>query len=144
MYCLPGNVKNASYQCRIVVMVVSYHIYGKGFNMILSCQNEEQFQQLLVASQTKPIFLFKHSTRCPISSRANQEYMRFAETHRDVDCRQVLVIEQRELSMLIASVTGITHQSPQVMLFRDGVVEWNASHSSITADTLAEALQLHL
>jgi bacillithiol system protein YtxJ len=36
-------------------------------------------------------------------------------------------------------VTGVVHQSPQVIFFRDGKPVWNASHNSVTRDRLMEA-----
>lgn len=108
--------------------------------MILPCQNEEDFQHLLAESQTGPVLLLKHSTRCPISAAAQAQYSRFAEEHPTVACWQVLVVEQRALSLLIASQVGVTHQSPQAILFVAGKPVWHASHYSITATALAAAV----
>lgn len=109
--------------------------------MITSCRDENEFNQLLSDSAERPIFVFKHSTRCPISARAHAEYQRFAEAHPEIECREVLVIEQRPLSQYIALQTGVTHQSPQALLFSGGKVVWNASHYSISADGLLQAYQ---
>lgn len=109
--------------------------------MITSCQNEEEFHQMLRESGARPIVLFKHSTRCPVSAGARRELVAFSEQMPDVDCREVLVIEQRPLSQQIAQETGISHQSPQALLFKDGAVVWNASHYSITEKALKEACE---
>lgn len=108
--------------------------------MIKSCQSENDFQQLLSTSCERPVLLLKHSTRCPISAGAHSRFQHFAEGHSEVDCWQVLVIEHRQLSNAIAGETGITHQSPQVILFKDGNACWHASHGSITESSLREAL----
>jgi len=109
--------------------------------MILPCQSEEDFQRLLADSYSGPVFLLKHSTRCPISAAAQAQFQRFAEDHPTVACWQVLVIEQRALSNLIAAETGITHQSPQVLRFSAGKPVWHAAHNSISAAALAKALE---
>ena len=109
--------------------------------MIRSCDTDEAFRTVLADSARGPVFLMKHSTRCSISARAHVEFERFA---REIDdkaaCWQVLVIEARPLSQAIATETGVTHQSPQVMLFIDGKVVWNTSHMNITRDALERAL----
>ena len=84
-------------------------------------------------------FVFKHSTRCPISSRADTEVTRFAHRHPDVPVHRVLVVEHRPVSLAVAERLGVTHQSPQAILVRDGNAVWDASHGGITADALAGA-----
>ncbi len=100
-----------------------------------------------VLADGRPVLLFKHSTQCPISTFADQEYARFAEqlepsttillTHLDL-------IAHRDVSAAIAEKTGITHQSPQAILVVDGTAVWDASHTGITADRLAEAVAANL
>jgi bacillithiol system protein YtxJ len=104
------------------------------------CTDNAAFAELLAHSQTEPVLLFKHSTRCPISAAAHREVTRFTEAHPEIPCRIVLVVEQRPLSLHIAEVTGVTHQSPQALLLVNGAVAWHASHYDITAPRLWEAL----
>lgn len=108
--------------------------------MIIPCQNEEDFRRLLADSTSKPVFLLKHSTRCPISAGAQRRYNQFAEEHADIDCWLVLVIEQRAISNLISAETGIPHHSPQAMLFRACKPVWHESHHGITGAALESAL----
>jgi bacillithiol system protein YtxJ len=83
--------------------------------------------------------LFKHSPVCPVSARAFEEYRAFAAGRDDVPTGWIDVIGQRPWSREVAEKTGVTHQSPQALLFRDGEVVWHASHGAITKSTLAEA-----
>ncbi|OPZ85722.1 MAG: hypothetical protein BWY76_01285 [bacterium ADurb.Bin429] len=103
------------------------------------CANGEEFLGLLADSHRQPVVIFKHSTRCPISAVAEREMSRFAAEHPDVLCRQVLVVEQRPLSLRVAEVTGVPHQSPQVLVLRDESVVWKASHYGITCAEVALA-----
>jgi bacillithiol system protein YtxJ len=47
----------------------------------------------------------------------------------------------RELSREIENRTGIRHESPQVIILRDGQVVWNASHWKIDRRTVADAVR---
>ena len=107
--------------------------------MIVACQNEDHYRQLLADSETTAILLLKHSSQCPISAAAEREFARFAQEAPEGTCRQVLVIEQRPLSQRIAQETGVPHQSPQALLFKHGNVVWHTSHYNITADALRAA-----
>jgi bacillithiol system protein YtxJ len=108
--------------------------------MIQPCHSEKDYRQLLAESREQPVLLMKHSTRCPISSAAHAQFERFAQEMPDVACWEVLVVEERPLSLSITAQSGVTHKSPQVMLFRDGVAVWNASHYAITASALQDAV----
>lgn len=109
--------------------------------MIKSCRSEEDYRQLLAESEQGPVFLMKHSTRCPISANAHSRYIQFADEHPDVACWEVLVIESRPVSNLISEETGIPHQSPQAILFMNGKACWHTSHGSISRQALLDALE---
>ncbi len=108
--------------------------------MIRDCQTRQDFEQLVQDSHSQPVFLLKHSTRCPISASAWRAYQRFGETKPEVELWKVLVIEDAQLSSEIARGTGVRHQSPQALLFHRGEVVWHDSHWSIKEDALADAL----
>jgi bacillithiol system protein YtxJ len=109
--------------------------------MIRACDSDEAFRAVLADSARVPVYLMKHSTRCGISARAHVAFEQFAREIGDrAECWQVLVIEDRPLSQAIAAETGVTHQSPQMLLFKDGRVVWNTSHGMITRDALERAL----
>ncbi len=108
--------------------------------MVLQLQRNQDLEQLLETSKAHPVLIFKHSTQCPISSEAYREFKRFAESSSSLPCALVLVIENRELSNTIASRLGVRHESPQAIVVKNGQAAWNASHWSITADSLSQAL----
>ena len=85
--------------------------------------------------------VFKHSNRCPISARAFREFERFSEDYKGkAKLFLVDVIGKREISREIETRTGVAHQSPQMMIINGGVVEWNASHGSITRRKIEETI----
>ena len=110
--------------------------------MVFQLRQGQDFEQLLEQSKTSSVLIFKHSTQCGISDQAYQEFERFAETAGELPCGVVLVLENRDVSNAIAARLGVRHESPQAILVRNGKSKWNASHWSITAETLTEALRL--
>ena len=92
-------------------------------------------------SSIKPIFLFKHSTRCPVSFSADSEYRSCAADHDNGTLFYHLdLIKHRDISDAMTKEFSIPHQSPQAILIRNGKAVWNASHSSITRESLGKAL----
>lgn len=102
----------------------------------------EQLNTALEASHDRPLFLFKHSTRCPISSAAFQQVMSYLEDepNQSIDYRMIYVVEDRPISLEVAELTGIPHESPQVILVSDRNPIWNTSHSYITSRALKDEL----
>jgi bacillithiol system protein YtxJ len=96
----------------------------------------EAFDELVERSKQQPIVIFKHSTTCPISAAAYRQM-------RDFDGEVALVEVQRagELSREIEEKTGVQHESPQVIVLRNGQVVWDASHFSVKADAVANAVR---
>lgn len=104
----------------------------------------EQWESAAAAAD-KPLFIFKHSTRCPISAAAFDAWKKWLNDHQDSGIRQALVhvVEHRPVSNAVAGRTGITHASPQAILIVDGKSVWNTSHWHITYDSLEEHLREH-
>jgi len=109
--------------------------------MVIEMNRIEDLEQLLEKSRCNPIVIFKHSTQCPVSTSAYEEFLEFTENAGDVLCGIVLVIENRSLSNRIESRLGVRHESPQAIVVENGRQTWNASHWSITADALTKALK---
>jgi bacillithiol system protein YtxJ len=80
-------------------------------------------------------FIFKHSTACPISAHALQE-VESAET--EIPIYRVDVREQRELSNWIASVYSVEHESPQLILIREGKAAKVLNHGAIRRGEIRE------
>lgn len=99
----------------------------------------EEFTNFIEAQGTG--FIFKHSTRCPVSTFAHGEVAEFVQEHPGIPLRIVLVVEHRATAREIAARLGVPHASPQVILVRDGKAVWDASHNGVTASALAQAWQ---
>ncbi len=72
--------------------------------------------------------VYKHSTTCGISATAARE-VRAMET--DLPIYWINVREQRDLSNWVAETYDVTHESPQLILIRDGKPEKVWSHYEV-------------
>lgn len=95
-----------------------------------------QWKEVLERSKEKEVLVFKHSTTCPVSAYAYEEFTSFQSP---VETYLVKVIENRPVSNEIENDLGIRHESPQAFLISDGQALWNASHRKITNKELAIA-----
>ena len=95
-----------------------------------------ELEKLIDRSKERPVVIFKHSLTCPISASA---FERMKSYEGDVDL--VEVQRARPLSDEIAQRLGVRHESPQIIIVRNGQVLWDASHFQITADKVAEAVR---
>jgi bacillithiol system protein YtxJ len=82
---------------------------------------------------TTPIFL--HDPWCPLSARAFRQMERLGSELPTLD-----VAKHRLLSKEIERRTGVRHESPQVIVLRDAVAVWDASHGKVTAEAVRQAL----
>jgi len=92
--------------------------------------------ELDAAFAAERYLLFKHSTRCPISAAAFEEYQRWSAAHPEAATGWIDVIEERALAGAVAERTGIRHESPQAILLARGQPRWNGSHGAITRTIL--------
>jgi bacillithiol system protein YtxJ len=97
----------------------------------------EDFESFLSAGGSG--FIFKHSTRCSISSEAYRQVESFASDAPEARIHVVLVVENRTTSNAVAEKLGVPHASPQAILVQDGRAAWHTSHWDITRKSLAEA-----
>ena len=91
--------------------------------------------------QDDEALVFKHSTRCPVSARAERIFAEFAkECCGDTKICLVDVIRSRDVSSAIAEETGINHQSPQAIIIKNGSVCAHTSHYEITREWMDKEL----
>lgn len=103
----------------------------------LSLESESDFEGLL--SSDKTIAIFKHSTRCAISSMAkNRLESSWDKDLSDIPVYLLDLIRYRNVSNYIAQQLQITHQSPQLILITKGEVVYNASHSAISTASIKQ------
>ncbi|WP_290793055.1 bacillithiol system redox-active protein YtxJ [Flavihumibacter sp. UBA7668] len=106
----------------------------------ITLSNLEQIEHIKQASFSKPQVIFKHSTRCSISAMAKNRLDK-ASIPEGIEFHYLDLIQYRSVSNEIATGFGIEHESPQILLIRDGVCVFDASHTAISMNMLREALQ---
>ncbi len=103
--------------------------------------SEEQLEQIIKDSHQKPIAIFKHSTRCGISTRAKFLLEEDWDIQPDaLDFYYLDLLAHRPVSNKIAELTEVQHQSPQVILIKNGEAVYDESHHDITVKELKEFL----
>ena len=93
----------------------------------------DQLEEIKVLSYEKPVLIFKHSSRCSISSMALDRLLR---NWKDEDGEKLTpffldLIAFRSISNKIEEVFGIPHESPQVLVIREGKSIFDQSHYAI-------------
>lgn len=94
-------------------------------------------RNIIVKSQDRPQIIFKHSTRCSISGVALQRLQKSRQPD-DVDFYFLDLISYRSLSNKIAELFGIQHESPQVLVIRDGECIYSESHLGIYMEEILD------
>lgn len=101
----------------------------------------EQLRSLFNTPNEVPFLIFKHSTRCSISSMAlNRFENEWDQSTGNIEMFYLDLLEFRAISNEIAQLTGVEHQSPQAILIKDGKVIYHASHSGISAKDILNIL----
>jgi bacillithiol system protein YtxJ len=100
-----------------------------------------RWEELLEASNQQSILVFKHSTRCSISTMALDRINRSwkPEIGHHYSPWYLDLLQYREISNRIAIDTGVEHQSPQLLLIKDGKCVKAASHQAIRLEDFTTA-----
>lgn len=111
--------------------------YSK-LNWIALTENS-QLYDIIEESKTQTVVIFKHSTRCGISKMV----LRGFEDEFDLENDKIKLyfldlLNYREISGEISSRFNVRHESPQLLVFRDGEVVYHTSHGDIKASKLNE------
>lgn len=96
-------------------------------------------EELNAKSFITPQVIFKHSTRCSISKMVLNRFNN-ASDFGNADYYLLLVVEQRNISNTVEQIFSIKHESPQVLLIKNGNCIFSESHNAITIDDILEQL----
>ena len=99
--------------------------------------DEEQLKQVITRSHLEAQVIFKHSTRCSISALALQRLQKVSQPS-DIDFYFLDLLSYRSLSNYIAEVFDIPHESPQILLIRNGECVYDESHMGIRMNDILE------
>ncbi|WP_313111064.1 bacillithiol system redox-active protein YtxJ [Aequorivita sediminis] len=109
------------------IVEIPWHVLGK----------IEQLDDLVAQSKTKPVAIFKHSTRCGVS----RGVLKMFEKNYSLNDGQLKLyfldlLQNRDISNEIATRFKVNHESPQLIVIKDGVVVHHDSHNGIDAADL--------
>ena len=97
--------------------------------------NEQQLEEIKVNSAQRHQVIFKHSSRCSISSMARHRLDKNAFPE-GIDFYFLDIINHRNISNKIASEFQVYHESPQVLLINKGTCVYDESHSGIRMEEI--------
>ena len=85
--------------------------------------------------------IFKHSTRCSVSLMAKRKFESDWEViPEETNLYFLDLINHRNISAQIAETFQVHHESPQILVIKNGDCVLDASHSEISADEVAEVI----
>jgi bacillithiol system protein YtxJ len=102
----------------------------------------DNIDQLQTIKQTAGYsILFKHSTRCSISLMAKKKFeYEWDALPEDTSIYFLDLIKHRQISNTIAEMFEVHHESPQLLVIKDGECIYESSHSEISAEEAAEQM----
>ncbi|SEO20648.1 bacillithiol system redox-active protein YtxJ [Mucilaginibacter sp. OK283] len=85
--------------------------------------------------------IFKHSTRCSISMMAKRRFeLDWEDLPEDMPLYFLDLISYRELSAQVAQLFHVHHESPQLLLIKDGECVLDQSHGAISVEEALSVL----
>ena len=100
-----------------------------------------QFDMLMTNSFSTPQLIFKHSTRCSISRFILNAFIaNYGYSSQDFGAWYLDLIEYRHISNMIAQRLDVVHESPQLIIIKNGKTVEIASHENINNLLLSEFL----
>jgi bacillithiol system protein YtxJ len=103
--------------------------------------NMEQLESIQTASNNRPQIIFKHSTTCSISRMA---YNRMVEGLEQIlplaDVYYLDLLANRAISNEIANKWEVVHESPQILVIKNGISVYDTSHNMISTGDIKNHL----
>ncbi|UII33501.1 bacillithiol system redox-active protein YtxJ [Fulvivirga ulvae] len=106
----------------------------------IQLNSSDDLERIKEESRVNPVMIFKHSTRCSISDMALN---RLERSWSDQDMANVKpyyldLIRNRNVSNEVAEVFDVRHESPQVLIIKNGEVVYNDSHMGINYNAIKD------
>ena len=108
----------------------------------LALEKEQQLDEIVQLSHdvhVDAVAIFKHSTRCSISSMAKNRLERsWNPGNKNIPVYYLDLLSFRQLSTEVANRFNLMHESPQLLLIQKGELRAQASHSAISSALIEE------
>lgn len=102
----------------------------------INLRSENQLDELITKSATRPQIIFKHSTRCSISAVAKNRLDK-EKAPEEMDFYYLDLINFRSLSNKVAAIFKVYHESPQVLVIKNGECIYDESHMGISMKAIS-------
>ena len=99
----------------------------------INIETVEELKDAISNTEDTSGLFFKHSTRCNISAMALNGFESQWEEDEKCNLYFIDLIAHRDVSNTLSELTGVEHQSPQVILVKNNEAIYTASHNGITA-----------
>ncbi|WP_225035756.1 bacillithiol system redox-active protein YtxJ [Winogradskyella sp. SM1960] len=90
-----------------------------------------QLDTIAEKSNSKTQLIFKHSTRCGISSMVMKQFVSAYDLETNADLYYLDLLNYRDVSSEVGYTFQVMHQSPQLLVIKNGVVVAHASHGAV-------------
>ena len=106
-------------------------------------QTKEHLNQIIDASHQQDVLLFKHSTRCSLSTVAKIKLENDFDLLKKNNIQLYIIdlIRFRDISNLIEETLNVRHESPQVILLKNGKVVRHESHNRINVNDIVSWIE---
>lgn len=105
-------------------------------------ENIEKLQEIKNAPGYS--ILFKHSTRCSISLMAKKKFeFEWDSLPEETPVYYLDLLQNRNISNTVAEIFKVHHESPQLLLIKDGECVYESSHGEISAEETAEQMTVN-
>lgn len=94
-------------------------------------QDNAHLDEIKRISADKRVLIFKHSTRCGISSMVLRKFEAAYQPEEDTVLYFLDLINHRDISNNIAEQFQVQHESPQLLVIKKGICDRHASHHQI-------------
>jgi bacillithiol system protein YtxJ len=91
----------------------------------------QQLAEITTTSETQPVIIFKHSTRCGISRMALKQFENEFNQQDKVTPYFLDLLAYRAISNAVAERFQVAHQSPQLLVIKAGKAVYDAAHGGI-------------
>jgi len=99
----------------------------------------EEINTIKEISKNQSILIFKHSTRCGISRMVIKQFESlFNEENKQLKVYYLDLLNFREVSSKLSEVFQVIHQSPQLLVIKNGISVYDESHFGITKVNLSK------
>jgi len=107
----------------------------------INLTNLDEITDIKTLSISESIFIFKHSTRCGISRIVKKQFEKLLLPNKNnIKVYYLDLLKYRNVSDAVSEVFQVRHQSPQLLIIRNGVAVKHASHYDITTISINKYL----